>query len=190
MQEKDGFVARERWLEESWFRREEERKLGERHTRLAREADRERIGQATGIADPEALLAIQEMGFTAETVALLPLIPPIEIAWMQGGLASREADYLTRSARQQGIEAGSQADQALARLLSARPAESFCSACRQALRAQLLAAAASDRDLLREQILTHCLEVAQLATGGLFGRQQASDEILARIDQLRRELES
>ena len=188
MQEKDGFVARERWLEESWFRREEERKLEERHARLAREADRERIGQVTGIADPEALLAIQEIGFTAETVALLPLIPPIEIAWMQGGLASREADYLTHCARQGGIEAGGEADQALARLLSARPAESFCSACRQALRAMLLAAAVPDRDQRREQILTQCQEVARLATGGLLGRQPVPDEIRAQIDQLRGEL--
>ena len=188
MQEKDGFIARERWLEESWFRKEEERKLEEHHARLAREADRERIGQATGITDQEALLAIQEIGFSAGTIALLPLIPPLEIAWMEGGITSREADYLTHCARQQGIEAGGEADQALTRLLSAQPVESFFPASRQALRAQLLASPPPDREQRREEILTHCQEVARLATSRFLGRQSVPDEIRHRIEQIRQEL--
>jgi hypothetical protein len=189
MPEKDGFSAREHWLEESWFRKEEERKLIEYRARLAREADHDALARVTGITDQEALLAIQEIGFTAETVSLLPLLPAIEIGWLSGTPESPVRDVLCSFARQQGIEEGSSADRELARLLSVRPAESFLSACRQALLTQILASPPTSRKDRGEVILTLCDEVARRAAKRMLGRQQVPDEIRQRIDHLRGELQ-
>lgn len=42
------------------------------------------MGQRTGLTDPELLQALETVGFTPETVVLLPLMPDVQMAWAEG----------------------------------------------------------------------------------------------------------
>ena len=60
------------------------------------------------------LRELQVLGFTPETVALLPLVPLVQMAWAEGGVSDAERRLILQFARTRGIEEGSGADRQLA----------------------------------------------------------------------------
>ena len=53
---------------------------------------------------PELSRELAELGFTAETVKLLPLIPVLEMAWAEGEVTAAERKMVVDVARGRGIE--------------------------------------------------------------------------------------
>jgi len=173
MTDKDIIHERGRSLEDDYFRKKD-RQLIEKLQHAA-EADRARadISRAAGLSDPALADELLALGFTAETVALLPIVPIVQMAWAEGGVSAAERDLIVRFARSRGITEGSAADAQLSAWMSARPsAEVFTSAGRL-IRAMLDSGGAGG--LSPDELVAYCEDIAA-ASGGVFGIGKISGE--------------
>jgi hypothetical protein len=128
MSDHDAFAERGRALEDEYFRKKD-RELIEK-LRLASQVDQARgeLSKQTGLTDPAMLADLQDLGLTADTVSLLPLVPVVELAWAEGGITPAERQIVVSLARGRGITEGSAADARLNAWMASRPSpEQFAS---------------------------------------------------------------
>jgi len=188
MAENDIFRERGRSLEEEYFRKRD-RELIEK-MRLAAEAERNReeLAKKSGLSDPALLEELRQLGFTPETITLLPLVPVLRMAWAEGGITSAERDLIVRLARSRGIVEGSEADRQLSAWMTRQPDESVFARAGRLIRAMLDARAPETSDLSADHLVEYCEQIAS-ASGGIFGIGRISAEekkLLASIaDDLR-----
>ena len=122
----------------------------------------------TSISDLAMLAELLELGFTADTIVLLPLVPVIELAWAEGGIKPSERQLLVSLARRRGVEEGSTADQQLNEWMATRPAPEVFGKAGRLIAALLSSGALVTRGLTAEQLVFYCEQIAS-ASGGLFG---------------------
>lgn len=185
MTDKDAFKERGRALEEEYFHRKERELIAKMRERAAAESERQRIGATTGVADAQLLQDLQELGYTAETISLLHLVPLVQMAWAEGHVSMRERDLIIEAARARGIESGSAADQQLAGWLAKRPAEELFTTTLRAIRAMLESRPEAERQAGEKDLLSYLTSIAT-ASGGVLGFGAVSDEeraVLARVTQ-------
>jgi hypothetical protein len=183
MSEHDGLATRGRALEEEYFRRKDRELIEKIRQSAATAQTRGDLGRITGLDDPQLVQELQELGFTAETVALLPLVPVIEVAWADGGVTKAEREPIVALARSRGIASGSAADLQLTQWLTDQPAEAVFAGARRLIRAMLDSGSAQTGDLKADDLVKYCEEIAS-ASGGLLGigRISASERaLLSRI---------
>ena len=90
MSDKDGINSDVRSREEEYFRRKD-RELVEKMRQAAEsDASRQAMERTTGIQDPALLQELEALGFTPDTVSLLPLVPIVQVAWAEGGVSDNE----------------------------------------------------------------------------------------------------
>jgi hypothetical protein len=188
MSEKDIFVEREHWLEEEYFRKKNQELIEKIHQRQAREADRQRMSEATGIVDQEVLEALQDLGYTAETVNLLHLVPLVEVAWIEGGVADREREMIFKVAESRGVLPGSAAHQQLSQWLEDRPPESFFENSLHAIRVVMDLLPEEQRNAGRRDLIAYCSQIAEAVSGGILGRGNITDEERALIAHIAMEI--
>ena len=115
---------------------------GSRAGRTAAADGRSRRGPArawkrsSGIHDAAALQELAALGFTPETVSLLPMVPIIQMAWAEGGVSDEER-ALIPSSRASAASSGSVADQQLSLWLRERPGEDVFARATRLIRAML-----------------------------------------------------
>ncbi len=122
MTDKDIIAERGRSLEEDYFRRKDRELIEKMRRAAAAEQARAEMGTKTGLSDPALLEELEGLGFTPDTVTLLPLVPAIQVAWAEGGVTAGERALLTKLARTRGIAEGTPADRQLGDWLDRRPA--------------------------------------------------------------------
>ena len=182
--DRDSIHDRGRALEEEYFRKKD-RELVEKMRRAA-EAEQARadLSAKTGLTDPALVTELQELGFTPETVALLPLVPLVQVAWAEGGVTEAERAQILKLARSRGIAEGSAADRQLAGWLDQRPADSVFTQATRLIRAMLDSSPAA-AGMTADDLVRYCESIAE-ASGGFFGiNRVGSDEkaILASLAQ-------
>jgi hypothetical protein len=183
--EKDLFAERGRSLEEEYFRKREKELIDKMRQHAEAEAEQRRLGENAGVADEEILQDLQALGYTAETVTLLHVVPLVQMAWAEGNVSDRERDLIVEAARARGVEPGSPADRQLASWLTRRPSEDFFEKTLRAIGAILQARPAEERAASQKDLLSYCSAIAS-ASGGILGFRTVSDEerqILSRISQ-------
>jgi hypothetical protein len=183
--DKDAFKERGRALEEEYFHRKERELIAKMRERAAAETERQRIGATTGVADAQLLQDLQELGYTAETISLLHLVPLLQMAWAEGNVSMRERDLIIEAARARGIESGSAADQQLAGWLAKRPSEELFTTTLRAIRAMLESRPDAEREASQKDLLSYLTSIAT-ASGGVLGFGAVNDEeraVLARVTQ-------
>jgi hypothetical protein len=188
MTDKDMFAAREHWLEETYFRKREQELLEKLHQQKAMEVEREHMSEYTGINDPAMLEELQKDGYTEETIALLPLVPLVEIAWTEGGVADRERNMIFHLAQSRGIQPGTQAHTQLSAWLETKPSGRFFEDTLHAIRAMYESLSPEKRRASRESLIAYCNQIAELASGGILGRGKISDEEQAVISHIDSEI--
>src|SRR3954451_13052846 len=119
MADRDRFTDLGRSREDDYFRKRDQELIEKMRRASAAERARTAMGQTVGIDDSELLQELEARGFTPDTVVLLPLVPAVQMAWVQGGVTAAERDLIVHLARSRGIEAGSPADRKLAEWLAA-----------------------------------------------------------------------
>lgn len=184
MTERDAFADRARGLEEEYFRKREAELIAKLRNRAAAEAEQERLGAQIDVADEEILQDLQDLGYTADTVSLLHLVPLIETAWADGRVTEPERALVVQAARARGVEIGSPAEQQLLQWLASRPSDRFFERTLRAIRAVLESRPEAEREAGGRELLALCTSIAE-ASGGLFGFGAVSaDErkVLARIN--------
>jgi hypothetical protein len=179
----DGITDEVRQREEEYFRRQD-RELIERLRRAAADAElRKTLEHATGIHDAAQLEELQALGFTPQTLSLLPLVPVLQVAWAEGGISTAERTMIVNLARSREITAGSAADLQLQAWLDTRPSEDTFRKAVRLIGAMLDHPAGAERQVTADSLLKHCEEIAQ-ASGGLFGIGRVSAEEKAALEQI------
>jgi hypothetical protein len=185
MADHDTFAERGRALEEEYFRKKD-RELVETMRKAAdAEQARGEMARQTGLQDPALLTELQELGFTPETVSLLPLVPVLEIAWAEGGVTPAERDLIVTLARTRGVDEASPAGRQLAQWMENQPAPIVFERAGRLIAAMLGSASNETQGLTADDLVAYCERIAA-ASGGIFGtrlRSVSGEEraVLARI---------
>lgn len=185
MADKELFGDRRRTQEEEYFRRQEQELIEKLKQRGREEAARQRLAERTGVADEEILKDLQALGFTAETVMLLHLMPLIQMAWAEGDVSPGERALIVEAARARGVAAGSAADQQLSDWLTQRPSDDLFEKALRVVGAILQARPIEERDASQKDLVSKLTAIAS-ASGGILGFGKVSGEeqqLLARITQ-------
>ncbi len=176
MSDKDIFAEREHWLEEEYFRKKNQELIEKMHQRQAREAERQHMAETIGVKDLELLEALQNLGYTEETVQLLHIVPLVQVAWSESGVADRERELIFKVAQTRGVGSGSAAGQQLTEWLNEKPSEQFFEDTLHAIRVVFETLPADQRQAARRDLISYCSEIASVVEGGLLGRGQITDE--------------
>jgi hypothetical protein len=186
MSDNDSLADRRRIAEEDYFKKKD-RELIEKMRQSAETGKlRREMSAAIGISDPELLDQLRELGFTPETVSLLPLVPALRVAWAEGGVSAKEREMILEIARARGIDAGSPADAQLETWLDVRPADAVFTGA-QRLIAALLDTGTSTLPISVDDVLAQSEQIAA-ASGGVFGFRSISTEERKLLEQLQKEL--
>lgn len=141
------------------------------------------LADVTGIRDADALAQLRGLGFTAETVVLLFLVPLVQVAWSGGSVTAQEREAVVQRAARGGVLPGTRAYAALTRWLDVRPADAFFSACLDTIRAVATLLPAEESVDIVHDLLRSSRDVAK-ASGGVLGLGAISAEekaLLARV---------
>ena len=166
---------RTRTQEEDYFRKRD-LELIERIREKAR-ADQAaaEMSTASGLADPALVRELQDLGFTPDTLSLLPLVPVVETAWAEGGITAEERTLIGQLAVARGITEGSAAAEQLSTWLASRPSEAMFRGATRLIGAMLQSGSAPVADLTAEDLVAYCERIAA-ASGGVFGLGKVSGE--------------
>ena len=175
MADHDSLHDRGRALEEEYFRRKDQELIARLRAKAAADETQKALGESTGISDPDVLHELQALGFTPDTIALLPLMPVLQVAWAEGGITPLERDLIERLATARGIAPGSPADAQLMDWLANRPGDDVFEGAGRLIRALLAAGSPVVGDLTAEGLVDYCEKVAS-ASGGIFGLGRISME--------------
>jgi hypothetical protein len=171
----DALGKRGRALEDDYFRRKDQQLLEKMRTEMAAKKTQQALGAATGLTDPVLLQELQALGFTLDTVCLLPLVPLLQVGWAEGGVTQAERDLIRKFADARGIAAGSPADAQLTDWLAHRPPEEVFAGAGRLIHALLVTGAEVVADLSAVDLVEYCEKVAA-ASGGVLGLGRVSGE--------------
>ena len=185
MANRDGITDDVRQREEEYFRKRDKELIERMRAAAQAEQNRKNLQNASGIQDTALLRDLEELGFTPETLPLLPLVPVLQVAWAEGGISAAERTMIINLARSRGITADSPADAQLTDWLDRRPSdETFRKAGR------LIAAMLDHPGTLTvdsEDLLAYCEQIAA-ASGGILGIGKVSAEERAALQQIAHQL--
>jgi len=171
----DGITDHIRAREEEHFRKKD-RELIEKLRQADADAKANRaLEQQTGIHDPTLLRELRELGFTPETIALLPLVPMLQVAWANAGISDAERTMIVNLARTRGITAGTSADRQLTEWLEHRPSEETFRKADRLIRAVIDSPGGGALHLSADELIALCDRIAH-ASGGIFGIGRVSRE--------------
>jgi hypothetical protein len=179
----DAVGGRKRKLEEEYFRKQDQDLIEKMRRAAATARTRQELEAKTGLHDPELLNDLQALGFTPETVALLPLIPLVQTAWAEGGVSPAERALIVDFARRRGIQSGTVADGILAEWLTDRPSADVFRRADRLIGALLAAGSGASADLTADDLVKYCEGIAA-ASGGILGIGRISAEERAAIGQI------
>jgi len=182
MTDKDAIADRGRAIEDEYFYKKDQELIKKMKRAATAARTREEIGKRTGLTDPDMLQELETLGFTPETVVLLPLVPVVQVAWAEGGVTPEERRLVVELARARGVERGGAADRQLSDWLDRRPAQEVFAHAARLIRALL--ATPEHGDLTVDDIVQQCEAVAD-ASGGLLnlnliGRVSAEEREILR----------
>jgi hypothetical protein len=188
MAEKDKFAEREHWLEEEYFGRKNQELVQKLRERRAREADRQKMAEMMGVDDQEVLEALQDLGYTSETIPLLHIVPLVEVAWAEGGVADRERDMIFKIAEARGAQPGGVAYEMLSHWMENKPSERFFEDSLLAIRIVLDLLPEEQRRASRRDLIAYCNQIASAVSSGIFGSGGIWEEERALISHIAAEI--
>ncbi len=175
--------------EDDYFRKQD-RELIERMRQAAAADQAQRaLREKSGVQDPELLREFAQLGFSAETVGLLPLVPILQVAWADAGITPAERALIVEVARSRGIADGSAADRQLSEWLTRRPAPDVFSRAGRLISAMLTAHDGTAEGWSSDDLLQQCERIAA-ASGGILGVGKVSATERAAIEQVQSALRS
>lgn len=189
MSEHDGLAERGRALEDEYFRKRDRELIEKMRKAAAAEQARGDLGRTTGLEDPALLQDLVDLGFTPDTVSLLPLVPVLEMAWAEGGITAAERELIVRLARSRGIAENSLADRTLTEWMASRPDPSVFDRAGRLIVATLTAAGGHKGDLTIDDLVHYCEKIAA-ASGGILGIGRISPDERALLSRIAADLKT
>jgi hypothetical protein len=186
----NGFLDdRRRGLEEDHFRRKDRELIEKMRQAAALELARSEISARSGLTDPELVRELQELGFTPDTLGVLPLVPIVQMAWAEGGITPAERKLLVTLARERGLDEGSPADRLLSDWMTHKPSPDVFSRATRLIRAMLESGAPDNDTLSADDLIKYCENIAA-ASGGILGIGKISADERATLAKIAAELKA
>src|SRR5262245_6605786 len=88
---------RRRFLEEEFFKRQEQAGLERMHAAQATQVRRDALAQAADVTDTAVLDKLLALGIDADTLLAMRLVPVVVVAWADGAMDNRERQAITAS---------------------------------------------------------------------------------------------
>lgn len=168
MGDDNAMARRGKALEDEYFHRKEKELIEKLRKRSAAEAQMKGLSEATGNPNEEILKTLQELGYTRGTVALLHLVPLLNVAWADGNVSRQEREMMLDAARLHGVAAGSAAYKQLIDWLDNRPSKEFFENTLRIVGDLLETTPRADGKFGSHGVLDDCARVAA-ASGGILG---------------------
>src|SRR5688572_334272 len=168
MAERDSIKDRGRGMEEEYFRKKEQELIEKLRLSARADAERRQIGDAIGVTDEKTLNDHLELGYTRETVALLHLVPLVQVAWAEGNVSKRERELIMEAAGARGVQVGSAAHKKLAEWLERRPSDGFFQKTLAIIQAILGTLPEDKQEGSKRDLVAYCTRIAE-ASGGILG---------------------
>ncbi len=183
----DALAGKKRKHEEEYFKKQDQELIDRMRRAAATQRARRELEDRTSLHDPELLNDLESMGFTAETVSLLPLVPLVQVAWAERSVSHAERKQIAALARARGIAHGSAADRLLDDWLARRPPEEMFARATRLIRAMLAAHSGEMHDLSADDLVRYCEGIAA-ASGGILGVGKVSVEEREALTQIAEQL--
>lgn len=176
MSERNIFSEREHWLEEEYFRKQDQLLIEQIHQHKAKEEDRQQLAECTGLKDEDAITALQDLGYTSDTVELLHMLPMVEVAWAGGKVTDEHRKVILKIARMRGIQPNSASAEKLLCWLDEKPSDELFEASLHAIRLILESLPPEEQEYQREDLLARCNQIAHALFGRFWGHEIIHDE--------------
>jgi hypothetical protein len=176
-------LHRKRENEEDYFRKQDLELIETMRKAAAAERGRRELGDRTGLTDPELLKEVEQLGFTLDTIGLLPLVPVLQVAWAEGSVTAAERALIADLAGHRGIVKDSPAGRQLALWLETRPPQSVFTRATRLIKAMLAAGSQETHDLTADDLVKYCERIAA-ASGGVLGIHKVSSEERAALVEI------
>jgi hypothetical protein len=182
--EKEMREQKARAVEEEYFRTKEQELIEKLRRRAELQTRRGELSELKGVIDDDVLQTLHEIGYNRHTVALLHLVPLIQVAWASGRVTRNERELIIEAARLRGIRQGSAAYIQLEDWLNKPPEEYFFEKTLRIIGDLVQAAPQPDQARSRHGLFTQCVRVAA-ASGGILGLgSRISDEELSLLEHI------
>jgi hypothetical protein len=130
---------------------------------------------------------LEALGFSPDTISVLPLVPIVQMAWAEGGITQAERTLLMEVARERGIAAGSAADRLLADWMAREPSPEVFTRATRLIRAMLDSGAPDSAPMSVDDLIKYSERIAE-ASGGILGIGRISSEERATLAKIAAEL--
>jgi len=182
-------VRKRRENEEDYFRKQDQELIEKMRKAAAADRARKELGERSGLHDADLLRELEQLGFSPDTLSLLPLVPVLQVAWAEGSVSPEERKLIVDLARTRGIADGSAADRQLHAWLSHHPTQEVFTRATRLINAMLAAGSAEMHDLSAADLVKYCESIAT-ASGGILGIGKVSAEERAALSQIQSALKT
>jgi hypothetical protein len=183
MTQGDFLDDRRRASEDDYFRQKDKELIEKMRQAAAAEREKSELTARTGLSDPALIAELGALGFTPDTISVLPLVPVVQMAWAEGGITPAERELLISLARARGIAAGSAADELLGDWMTRRPSDEAFARATRLIRAMLDTGATGEGTMSADDVIKYSESIAA-ASGGLFGIGKISSEERATLNEI------
>jgi hypothetical protein len=164
----DALHARGRSLEDAFFAERDRRLMEALRRRLNAEESEQVLAAAVGISDKLALRAITKVEAGLTVLTALALLPPVEVAWCDGDVSTKEKDAVLKAAAEVGVEVDTPTYQLLQNWLAQRPSPEAIEKWKEYVRAICATLDKETVAKLKEGVIGRAEKIA-LAAGGILG---------------------
>ena len=180
-----GLRKRGRTSEDEYFARQDREIIETERRKTADAAELRRLGEALGVSDEELLTKLREAGFGPAHVALVSVLPALEVAWSDGAVGQAEGELLKEQLRRNsdGQQPSPEAMAKLNDFLLTRPPNELFERARRAAQIAMSRAGEDDRRKLATRLIADARAVAE-ANGGLLGLGTVSTPERRALDAL------
>ena len=159
---------REHALENEYFHRKDRELIERLREEGRKESERQDLEDRLGTHDTAFLKALQTAGFTPDNLALLHLVPLVEVAWAEGDVTRRERELILALAARRGVTTDRPAHAQLVGWLDDRPDDAFFETTYEAIRKMLALEDETSRHAAQLDLESWSTKIAE-ATGGILG---------------------
>lgn len=171
-------------VEDLFFFQKDQRLVEAREELRRLQETKEDLARISGITSEAVLDKLIALKIRPETLATLFAIPLIEVAWADGEMDEKERQELFRFAEKAGLREKTVSPTLMAVWLKKRPDPALLEAWEHYIQALGKQLSESERQALKEEVLTDARAVAQAAGGILgFGKLSAEERrVLERLE--------
>ncbi len=185
MADDDPGRKRGRTSEDEYFARRDRELLETERRKAADAAELRRLGDALRLSDEELLAKLRAAGFGPSHVAVVHVLPALEVAWSDGAVGKAEGELLKEQLRRHsdGLQPSPEAIAKLDDFLLTRPSDQVFDQARRAAQLAVSKAGEAEGRQLATRIVAEARAVAA-AAGGLLGLGTVSTPERRALDAL------